>query len=112
MCNKALGTAAVNHALDPASTAVATLSPTSGPVGTKTTLSVTGMSASSTGSVEVDLVSVTGSRVTATGTCWGYTYTSLGSGVVGADGTLYESVSDSERPRCRRLSEAGSHCGR
>ena len=99
MYNKALGTAADQPtALDPASTAVATLSPTSGPVGTKTTLSVTGMPASSTGSVEVDLVSVTGSRVNCTGTCWGYTYTSLGSGVVGANGTLDQSVTIPNNP--------------
>ncbi|MGA2433389.1 MAG: hypothetical protein ABSG09_08025 [Acidimicrobiales bacterium] len=99
MYNKALGaTADQPAALDPASTAVATLSPASGPVGTTTALSVTGMPAASTGTVEVDLVSVTGSRVNCTGTCWGYTYTSLGSGAVAANGTLDQSVTIPNNP--------------
>jgi hypothetical protein len=99
MYNKALGAAADQPAaLDPASTAVATLSPASGPVGTTTALSVTGMPAASTGTVEVDLVSVTGSRVNCTGTCWGYTYTSLGSGAVAANGTLDQSVTIPNNP--------------
>jgi len=99
MYNKSLGaTADQPAALDPASTAVATLSPASGPVGTTTALSVTGMPAASTGTVEVDLVSVTGSRVNCTGTCWGYTYTSLGSGAVAANGTLDQSVTIPNNP--------------
>jgi hypothetical protein len=98
MYNSSLSAAADQPtALDPASTAVGTLSPSSGPVGTKTTLSVTGLPAASTGSVEVDLVSVTGSRVNCTGTCWGYTYTSLGSGVV-ANGTLNQSITIPNNP--------------
>ena len=84
-------------ALDPASTAVATLSPNSGPVGTKTSLSVTGLPSASNGAVEVDLISVTGSRVNCAGTCWGYTYTSLGSGVV-ANGSLSQSVTIPNNP--------------
>jgi len=47
------------------------VSPSSGPVGTKTTLNVTGLPPSGTGSVEVDFVSVTGSRVNCTGTVLG-----------------------------------------
>jgi hypothetical protein len=98
MYNSALGVKADQPtALDPASSALGTLSPTSGPVGTKTTLSVTGLPAGATGSVEVDLVSVTGSRVNCTGTCWGYTYTSLGSGTV-ANGTLDQSVTIPNNP--------------
>jgi hypothetical protein len=98
MYNSALGVKADQPtALDPASSAVGTLSPTSGPVGTKTTLSVTGLPAGATGSVEVDLVSVTGSRVNCTGTCWGYTYTSLGSGTV-ANGSLNQSVTIPNNP--------------
>lgn len=99
MYNAALGAKTIQPtALDPASTAVATLSPNSGPVGSKTALSVTGLPAASTGSVEVDLVSVTGSRVNCTGTCWGYTYTSLGSGTVTASGTLNQSVTIPNNP--------------
>jgi hypothetical protein len=108
MYNKALGaTADQPTALDPASSAVAALSPTSGPVGTKTALSVTGLPASSTGSVEVDLVSVTGSRVNCTGTCWGYTYTSLGNAVVTANGTLNQSVTIPNNPGVGTL--GGNH---
>jgi hypothetical protein len=98
MYNAALGVKTNQPAaLDPLSSALATLSPTSGPVGTKTTLHVTGLPATSTGAVEVDLVSVTGSRVNCTGTCWGYTYTSIGSGVV-ANGTLDQSVTIPNKP--------------
>ena len=98
MYNSSLGaTADQPTALDPASTAVGTLSPSSGPVGTKSTLSVTGLPAASSGNVEVDLVSVTGSRVNCTGTCWGYTYTSLGSGVV-ANGSLDQSITIPNNP--------------
>lgn len=103
MYNKVLGAKTDQPtALDPASTAVATLSPTSGPVGTKTELQVTGLPAASTGNVEVDLVSVTGSRVNCIGTCWGYTYTSLGSGVV-ANGTLDQNVTIPNHPGVNTL---------
>jgi hypothetical protein len=103
MYNAALGVKTNQPtALDPLSSAVATLSPTSGPVGTKTTLNVTGLPTTATGAVEVDLVSVTGSRVNCTGTCWGYTYTSLGSGVV-ANGTLNQSVTIPNKPGVETL---------
>jgi hypothetical protein len=103
MYNAALGVKTDQPtALDPASSAVATLSPTSGPVGTKTTLDVTGLPATTTGTVEVDLVSVTGSRVNCTGTCWGYTYTSLGSGVV-ANAGLHQSVTIPNNPGVNTL---------
>jgi len=98
MYNAALGSKVSQPtAIDPASTATATLSPTSGPVGTKTALHVTGLPSSATGGVEVDLVSVTGSRVNCTGTCWGYTYTSLGNANV-ANGTLDQRVTIPNNP--------------
>ncbi len=98
MYNAALGAKTDQPtALDPASSAVSTLSPNSGPVGTKTTLNVTGLPATAAGSVEVDLISVTGSRVNCTGTCWGYTYTSLGSGTV-TNGSLSQSVTIPNNP--------------
>ncbi len=98
MYNAALGSKATQPtALDPASSATATLSPASGPVGTKTTLSVSGLPTAATGSVEVDLISVTGSRVNCTGTCWGYTYTSLGNGSV-ANGALSQTVTIPNNP--------------
>jgi hypothetical protein len=98
MYNAALG-AKTNQpaALDPASTALATLAPSSGSVGTKTSLHVTGLPSSASGAVEVDLVSVTGSRVNCTGTCWGYTYTSLGKATV-TNGSLTQSVTVPNRP--------------
>jgi hypothetical protein len=103
MYNSALGAKTDQPAaLDPASFALATLSPSSGPVGTKTALHVTGLPATTTGSVEVDLVSVTGSRVNCTGTCWGYTYTSLGKAVV-ANGTLDQSVTIPNNPGVNTL---------
>jgi hypothetical protein len=98
MYNAALGVKTNQPtALDPLSSAVATLSPSSGPVGTKTTMHVTGLPTAATGAVEVDLVSVTGSRVNCTGTCWGYTYTSLGNGVV-ANGALDQSLAIPNKP--------------
>jgi hypothetical protein len=103
MYNAALGVKTNQPtALDPLSSAVAALSATSGPVGTKTTLKVTGLPTTATGAVEVDLVSVTGSRVNCTGTCWGYTYTSLGSGVV-ANGALNQSVTIPNKPGVETL---------
>jgi len=48
------------------------------------------------------LVSVTGSRVNCTGTCWGYTYTSLGSGVV-ANGSLNQTVTIPNNPGVNTL---------
>jgi hypothetical protein len=98
MYNPALGVKTNQPAaLDPASSAVATLSPSSGPVGTKTSLHVTDLPPTANGGVEVDLVSVTGSRVNCTGTCWGYTYTSLGSASV-ANGSLDQRVAIPNKP--------------
>ncbi|HEY5092774.1 MAG TPA: hypothetical protein VII60_05865 [Acidimicrobiales bacterium] len=103
MYNPALGVKTTQPAaLDPASSAASTLSPSSGPVGTKTTLSVTGLPSATNGAVEVDLVSVTGSRVNCTGTCWGYTYTSLGNGTV-ASGSLNQSVTIPNNPGVNTL---------
>ncbi len=84
-------------ATDPASTAVGTVSPSSGPVGSVTTLAVTGLPVGANGNVDVNLVSVTGSRVNCTGTCWGFTYTSLGAGTV-ANGALNQSVIIPNKP--------------
>ena len=103
MYNSALGAKTLQPtALNPASSALATLSPNSGPVATKTALHVTGLPAAANGSVEVDLVSVTGSRVNCTGTCWGYTYTSLGSAVA-ANGTLDQSITIPNNPGVNTL---------
>ena len=103
MYNSALGAKTDQPtALNPASAALATLSPNSGPVGTKTALHVTGLPVSTNGSVEVDLVSVTGSRVNCAGTCWGYTYTSLGNAVA-ANGTLDQSVTIPNNPGVNTL---------
>ena len=89
-------------ALDPNSSAVATLSPNSGPVGSKTKVHITGLPAAATGPVELDLVSVTGSRVNCVGTCWGYDYTSLGSAVV-ANGSLDQTVTIPNHPGVNTL---------
>jgi len=103
MYNAALGVKTNQPAaIDPLSSAVATLSATSGPVGSKTTLNVTDLPSTANGAVEVDLVSVTGSRVNCTGTCWGYTYTSLGSAVV-ANGTLDQSITIPNHPGVNTL---------
>jgi hypothetical protein len=103
MYNSALGAKVVQPtALDPASSAVATLSRTSGPVATKTTLQVTGLPAAAAGPVEIDMVSVTGSRVNCTGTCWGYQYTSLGNATV-ANGALDQSVTIPNKPGVNTL---------
>jgi hypothetical protein len=103
MYNSALGAKVVQPtALDPASSAVASLSHTSGPVATKTTLQVTGLPATASGPVEIDMVSVTGSRVNCTGTCWGYQYTSLGTATV-ANGALDQSVTIPNKPGVNTL---------
>jgi hypothetical protein len=103
MYNSALGAKVVQPtALDPASSAVASLSRTSGPVATKTTLQVTGLPAAAIGPVEIDMVSVTGSRVNCTGTCWGYQYTSLGTATV-ANGTLDQIVTIPNKPGVNTL---------
>ncbi len=56
--------------LDPSSTAVATLSQTSGPVNTNVTLKVTGLSGS--GTDQLNWSTVVGNRVNCTSTCWAY----------------------------------------
>ena len=98
MYNAALGSKVYQPtALDPNSSAVATLSPNSGPVGSKTNVHITGLPAAATGNVELDLVSVTGSRVNCVGTCWGYDYTSLGNAVV-TNGSVDQSVTIPNHP--------------
>jgi hypothetical protein len=62
--------------LDPNTKAVATLSATSGPVGTKTTISATGMT--TTGTHQIVWATVVGNRVNCTGTCWAYSSVPLG----------------------------------
>ncbi len=69
-----------NVGLDPASTAVATLSPSSGPVNTKSTLAVTGLPM--TGTATLVWSTVVGSRVNCSGTCWLTQPVSLGSATV------------------------------
>ena len=62
--------------LDPNTKAVAALSTTSGVVGAKVTLNVTGLT--STGSHQIVWSSVVGNRVNCTGTCWVYNGVPLG----------------------------------
>ncbi|NNN00320.1 MAG: hypothetical protein HKL86_00635 [Acidimicrobiaceae bacterium] len=103
MYNSALGAKVFQpSALDPTSSAVATLSPNSGPVGSKTKLHVSGLSASVTGNLELDLVTVTGSRVNCVGTCWGYNYTSLGTATA-SNGTLDQTVTIPNNPGVNTL---------
>ncbi len=71
--------------LDPASSAVASVSPTSGPVNTKATLSVTGLTM--TGTATLVWSTVVGSRVNCSGTCWLTQPLALGSATV-TNGTL------------------------
>ena len=73
-----LRTTLTSIGLDPASKAVATLSKTEGPVGTKTTINVKGMV--STGVHTLSWSTVVGSRVNCpTSTCWIYNGIPLGS---------------------------------
>ncbi len=71
--------------LDPASTAVATLSPSRGPVMSKTTISVSGLTM--TGTASLVWSTVVGSRVNCSGTCWLTQPLSLGTATV-TNGTL------------------------
>ena len=71
--------------LDPASSAVATLSQTSGPVNTPITLKVTGLPSS--GTDQLVWSTVVGNRVNCASTCWAFTSNPLGSGTV-TNGTL------------------------
>ena len=74
-----------NIGLDPASNAVAALSPTSGPVNSKSNLTVTGLPIS--GTVTLVWSTVVGSRVNCSGTCWLTQPVGLGTAVV-TNGTL------------------------
>lgn len=56
--------------LDPNTTAVATLSATSGPINSKTTVNVTGLTTK--GTHQIVWATVVGNRVNCTGTCWVY----------------------------------------
>jgi len=62
--------------LDPTTKAVASLSTDSGPVGSKTMLTVAGLS--TTGSHQIVWATVVGNRVNCTGTCWVYNAIPLG----------------------------------
>jgi hypothetical protein len=62
--------------LDPTTKAVASLSADSGPVGSKTILTVAGLS--TTGSHQIVWATVVGNRVNCTGTCWVYNAIPLG----------------------------------
>ncbi|HUV57581.1 MAG TPA: hypothetical protein VMV96_02115 [Acidimicrobiales bacterium] len=80
-----------NAGLDPKSTAVASVSPTSGPVNSKARLSVSGLTA--TGPLQIVWSSVVGSRVNCSGVCWNFTSTPLATatpvnGAINADVTI------------------------
>lgn len=75
--------------LDPNTKAVAALSTTSGIVGAKVTLNVTGLT--STGSHQIVWSSVVGNRVNCTGTCWVYNGVPLGTATP-ANGTISQEV--------------------
>lgn len=86
-----LRTTLSNAGLDPASSAVATLSPTSGPINTKSRLSVTGLNV--TGTVQLVWSTVVGSRVNCGtgGTCWAFSPLPLGQATVN-NGTINQDV--------------------
>lgn len=75
--------------LDPNSTAVAAVMPTSGPVNSAAKLTVSGLSAS--GNLQVVWSSVVGSRVNCTGVCWNFTSTPLTTATA-VNGTLSANV--------------------
>ncbi len=76
--------------LDPMTKAVATLSQTSGPVGTKVKLSVTGLT--STGTHSLKWASVVGNRVNCpSGACWDFVYLPLGEANA-TDGKLSQEI--------------------
>ena len=77
--------------LDPQSKAVATLSETKGPILTKTTLSVTGLPSSATGTVNLVYSTVVGNRVNCASTCWAFTSVPLGTATV-TNGTISQQV--------------------
>ena len=81
--------------LDPNTKAVAALSTTSGVVGTKVKLNVTGLT--TTGSHQIVWSSVVGNRVNCTGTCWVYNGVPMGSatpinGAFGQDVTIPDNL--------------------
>ena len=80
-----------NAGLDPQSSAVATLSTTKGPVLTKTTLSVTGLPSSVTGTVNLAYSTVVGNRVNCASTCWAFSSIALGTAAV-TNGTISQQV--------------------
>jgi hypothetical protein len=88
-----LRTTLTNAGLDPASSAVATLSKTSGPVNTKTTLNVTGLPSTVTGTVQLAWSTVVGSRVNCGtgGTCWAFSALPLGQATV-TNGSINQEV--------------------
>ncbi len=76
--------------LDPMTKAVATLSTTSGPIGTKVQLNVTGLT--TTGTHSLKWASVVGNRVNCpTDSCWNYVYLPLGEANV-VDGKLSQEI--------------------
>jgi hypothetical protein len=87
----ALRTTLSTAGLDPTSNAVATLSPSSGPVLTKSTLHVTGLPV--TGAVQLAWSTVVGSRVNCGtgGTCWAFSPLALGQATV-TNGTINQEV--------------------
>lgn len=75
--------------LDPNTKAVATLSQTSGEVGSKVKLNVTGLT--TTGTHQIVWSTVVGNRVNCTGTCWVYNGVPMGSAAP-ANGTIDQEI--------------------
>jgi hypothetical protein len=75
--------------LDPASHAVATLSPTTGPVLTKTTLSVSDLP--ETGTATLNWSTVVGNRVNCTSTCWSFSSIPIGSAAI-TNGSINQQI--------------------
>jgi hypothetical protein len=75
--------------LDPASHAVATLSPTTGPVLTKTTLSVSNLP--ETGTATLNWSTVVGNRVNCASTCWSFSSVPLGSATI-TNGSINQQI--------------------
>jgi hypothetical protein len=78
-----------NAGLDPQSTAVESLSPSSGAVGSTVQVKVAGLPAS--GTYHLAWSSVVGSRVNCTGVCWNFTSTDLGTATA-TNGSLSATV--------------------
>ncbi len=75
--------------LDPNTKAIASLSTNSGAVGSKTSLTVSGLT--TTGDHQIVWASVVGNRVNCSGTCWAYTSVPLGNVNV-SDGSIKQDV--------------------